>query len=304
MKRLIVSDVSGTVTDLEEGAAEFNRRFVQALTRVMQVCARDVASEVEEAMRFMDTTPHLNGWVVDGEVVAPATADPYVRMRTAAGLVLDLHNLMLNPGRREAWLDRIFAETRAGLCAVFKDDALPYLACLDRHGARFMSNTGADEARSWFNQLVEIVRSEAGAALLSRWFGWSDAETLDSVLDMLASCKERVHGEAGRQMVEPMLQVCVPELTIPGLERPVLLHRARYHRFLQQLLHEAEAKWSDLWVVGDIWELDGALPWVLGATVVMIDNGVMPDYERHWLARQERIHITETLTGARKILFG
>ena len=79
MKRLIVSDVSGTVTDLEEGAAEFNRRFVQALTRVMQVCARDVASEVEEAMRFMDTTPHLNGWVVDGEVVAPATADPYVR---------------------------------------------------------------------------------------------------------------------------------------------------------------------------------------------------------------------------------
>ena len=41
-------------------------------------------------------------------------------MRTAAGLVLDLHNLMLNPGRREAWLDRIFAETRAGLCAVFR----------------------------------------------------------------------------------------------------------------------------------------------------------------------------------------
>ena len=35
----------------------------------------------------------------------------------------------------------------------------------------------------------------------------------------------------------------------------------------------------------------------------MIDNGVMLDYERHWLARQERIHITETLTGARKILF-
>ena len=44
-----------------------------------------------------------------------------------------------------------------------------------------------------------------------------------------------------------------------GLPRPVLLRRAKYHALLEQLLAENDASWSDLVVVGDIFELDLAL---------------------------------------------
>ncbi len=302
-KRLIVSDVSGTITDLEEGAVEFNRRFVVALARAIQVPTEDVVMEVEVAMQAMDADPDLNGWQVGNEIVAPATADPYVRMRAAVELVLDRHGLMLNHPRREGWLDRIFEQARKGTPTVFKPGALSYLALMDQHHGAFMCNGEASTVQSFFQQFAEVVSSQAGLALLQEEFRAADEETRRDVLAMLERSSGRVHGEACRQMVEPMFQVCDAELSIPGLGRPVLLHRGRYFQLLRQLMQQVGVNWDHLWVVGDIFEFDLAMPWALGANVVMIDNGVMPDYERAWLATQERAHVTETLTGACEILF-
>ena len=66
---------------------------------------------------------------------------------------------------------------------------------------------------------------------------------------------------------------------MPGLARPVLLRRREYHAILRGLLDDAGATFADLVVVGDIFELDLAMPLALGARVGLVASAHTPAYE-------------------------
>ena len=75
---------------------------------------------------------------------------------------------------------------------------------------------------------------------------------------------------------------------LPGLSRPVLLRRRHYHEVIAGLLAAEGADWADLVVVGDIFELDLALPLALGATVGLVVNDFTPAYERSFVQAHDR----------------
>jgi hypothetical protein len=85
------------------------------------------------------------------------------------------------------------------------------------------------------------------------------------------------------------------ELALPGLARPVLLRRRAYHDILRELLDDAGASFAGLTVIGDIFELDLAMPLALGARVGLVATARTPDYERAYVAAHPRGRVIEDL---------
>src|SRR5439155_9674811 len=83
------------------------------------------------------------------------------------------------------------------------------------------------------------------------------------------------------------------ELAMPGLDRPVLLRRREYHDILRAILDEAGRTFAELVVVGDIFELDLAMPLSLGARVGLVSSARTPDYERAFVTSHPRAALIE-----------
>src|SRR6185503_11542990 len=94
------------------------------------------------------------------------------------------------------------------------------------------------------------------------------------------------------------------ELTIPGLERAVLLRRKAYHDILATVLAEAGSSWEELVVVGDIFELDLAMPLSLGARVGLVTSPRTPAYERAFVTAHPRAALIEDLSQIPAFAFG
>jgi hypothetical protein len=90
------------------------------------------------------------------------------------------------------------------------------------------------------------------------------------------------------------------ELALPGLARPVLLRRRAYHDILASVL--GGAPFSELVVVGDIFELDLAMPLALGARVALVASSRTPAYERAYVMAHPRAILIEDLAQVRTLL--
>jgi hypothetical protein len=94
------------------------------------------------------------------------------------------------------------------------------------------------------------------------------------------------------------------ELVIPGLARPVLLRRHAYCAVLASLLASHGLQWSDLCVVGDIFELDLAMPLALGARVGLVANARTPGYELAFVEGHPRARVIRDLSEIPGFAFG
>ena len=106
---------------------------------------------------------------------------------------------------------------------------------------------------------------------------------------------ERVYGRAKKYVVDDGFELLPSSFRIEGLGRPVLLRRQLYYERISTLLEEAGAGWEDLLVVGDIFELDLALPLHMGAQVGLVVNGFTPAYELEYLDAHPRGHLIHSL---------
>jgi hypothetical protein len=112
-----------------------------------------------------------------------------------------------------------------------------------------------------------------------------------------------VRGDAQKFEVDDDWDGVPKELVVPGLSsRNVLLRRHRYHDRLKALLDELGATWADLTVVGDIFELDLALPLALGAKVVLVQSPHTPPYETAFVASHERGMVCTDLRDVLRLL--
>jgi len=84
----------------------------------------------------------------------------------------------------------------------------------------------------------------------------------------------------------------------------VLLRRRMYHDILKSLLDAAGATFADLVVVGDIFELDLAMPLSLGARVGLFATDRTPPYERAFVEAHPRGGLIEDLAEIPAFAFG
>jgi hypothetical protein len=276
MTRVLVLDFDGTMTDAETEGAPFVRGYLDDLA---QLCgAREDAArrKLEAIAAMLDAAmlaaPAEHGYPWNGRLVAPASVDPYLRMVPVANAILDEFHAFEHAPDRARLHQLLFRynydKTRAH--PWFKPGAFELLASLAETQTFVVTNSDTDAVRG-------------------------KIATLDDGTGALAWLADRVHGYAQKFEVDDAWDAGPADLHLPGLDRPVLARRRRYHDKLRALLERASADWRDLTVVGDIFELDLAMPMALGAQVGLCANPRTPAYERDFVAASPRGRVIERL---------
>lgn len=282
MRGLLVLDFDGTMTDAEVEGRPFRGGYLEDVAALVD---RPVA-EVEAMARVFEAEvaaePGRHGWIFGGRVVAPATVDPYLRIMPVARRIMDALGCFQVEAERSRLLDAIlYKYNYQKTVTAFRPGAAALL-----HGLR----DGDHEAWIVTNSHTEPVQRKVRAL----------AEGTGS-LDWLV---ERVQGRARKYMIDDAFDAVPAELSVPGLERPILLRRRHYHEALAALLARHSLGWDQLRVVGDIFELDLSLPLELGARVALVANDHTPPYEIAWLEAHPRGAVLRGLDEVRPWLDG
>jgi phosphoglycolate phosphatase-like HAD superfamily hydrolase len=276
MTRVLVLDFDGTMTDAETEGAPFVRGYLDDLAQLCGARDEDARRRLEAIAAMVDAAmlaaPAEHGYPWNGRLVAPASVDPYLRMVPVANAILDEFRAFEHAPDRARLHQLLFRynydKTRAHPC--FKPGARELLAGLKGTETFVVTNSDTDAVRG-------------------------KIETLDKGSGALAWLAERVHGYAQKFEVDDAWEGGPADLSVPGLSRPVLARRRRYHDKLRALLEQASADWRDLTVVGDIFELDLAMPMAHGARVGLVVNTRTPAYERDFVAASPRGRVIEDL---------
>ncbi len=260
-KRIVILDFDGTITDAEAEGAPFTVGYIANVAALLGKKPGEVDSVIEVAEREIATNPGDNGWMYGGRIVAPATVDPYLRMKAIARRVFDHFSVFLDPNDRERILEFLYANNYHHSGIAFKE--------------------GADELlRTLFtsDQLVVYIVTNShteGVVKKVARLSWDEQS--------IGHMSSRVIGGAKKYVVDDQPDHVAESLNLTGLTRPVFLRRSAYFQVLERLCQEHDLSWENVTVIGDIFELDLALPFSLGARVGLIVNQFTPDYERDFI---------------------
>jgi FMN phosphatase YigB (HAD superfamily) len=281
---LLALDFDGTMTDAEAEGVPFTDGYLEDIALLVGEPLDAVLAIAAEARRVVAAAPDAHGWMFGGRIVAPASVDPYLRMMPVARAVLDHFGAFREPADRTRLLDDIlykynYPKTRT----VFREAAratLDALAAMSGIRTYVVTNSHTAAVQK---KVVELAR--AGG----------DEHALDWLV-------ERVRGNAKKYVIDDDFTAVPERLDVPGLARPVLLRRRRYHDALAGLLADAGLGFADLLVVGDIFELDLALPLALGARVVLVANAHTPTYEVDYVTAHPRGAVVPSLAHVPELL--
>jgi len=273
---VLVLDFDGTMTDAEAEGRPFRDGYLEDLCTL--VGKRPGDPEVEAiALRVehdLAVAPEKHPFLWDERAVAPATVDPYLRMVPIAHAILDHFGALKAPVDRGRLLGSIlykynYAKTLGH--PVFRPGAGAFLAGLAGRDAWIVTNS---DTHAVAGKVATLDRETPGVTWLT----------------------ERVRGNARKFDVDDRWTGADRELALPGLDRPVLLRRRMYHAILSTILEAAGATFADLVVVGDIFELDLAMPLAMGARVGLVASARTPSYERAFVSSHPRGRVIEHLS--------
>jgi FMN phosphatase YigB (HAD superfamily) len=278
---VVVLDFDGTMTDAEAEGRPFRDGYLADLCALVGRAAGDaeIASIADDVEAELARAPEAHPFLWMGRAVAPATVDPYLRMVPIAHRILDRFGAFPGAADRGRLLGSVlyrynYAKTLGH--PVFRQGAGEALRGL--HGTPTWIVTNSDTA-TVAEKLAALDREAPGAA----WLG------------------ARVRGHARKFDVDDDWAGAPESLEVPGLARPVLLRRRHYHAILDAILDEAGATFSELIVIGDIFELDLAMPLALGARVGLVASEHTPAYERAFVAGHVRGHVIDDLRQVPRI---
>jgi hypothetical protein len=281
---ILVLDFDGTMTDAEAEGRPFRDGYLEDLCALVGRSAGDaevlaIAEQVEaELLRAPASHPFL--WM--GRAVAPATVDPYLRMVPIAHRILDRFDAIPGAADRGRLLGNVlykynYAKTLGH--PVFRSGA-----------GEVLQRLGGTQAWIVTNSDTHAVAGKVAA--------------LDHEVPGVAWLTSRVRGHARKFDVEDAWTGAPESLTVPGLARPVLLRRRNYHAILSEILEAAGATFHDLVVIGDIFELDLAMPLALGARIGLVASPQTPAYERAFVAGHPRGRVIDDLRDIPDFAFG
>jgi hypothetical protein len=280
---MLILDFDGTLTDAEAEGAPFQVGYLEDLATL---CGAELGEIQELAAGFereMLADKDRYGWIFLGHIVAPASVDPYLRIMPVARRILDHFGAFEDEGDRSRLLDGILYKYNYRKSDIaFRPGARAFLCGLDRQRSWVVTNSATSPVQ-------DKVRHLGGLG--------EDPHELDWLV-------ERVHGFGKKYFIDPAFDAVPERMALPGLERPVLLRRRKYHDLLDGLRRGIGASWADVTVIGDIFELDLALPFQMGATVALMVNEFTPAYEQDFLASHPRGALLRSLEEASAFVRG
>jgi hypothetical protein len=275
--RVIVLDFDGTMTDAELEGAPFRDGYLADLATLVGVTPDEprFAAIVTEVEARLARAPEAHPFRWKGKAVAPASVDPYLRMVPIADAVFDAWNLL--PDR----------DLRGRLTG-----GVLYKHNYARTLGKPVFRAGAAEVLRALAGTETFVVTNSHTAAVAEKIAMLDRASGGGV----AWLAPRVRGDAQKFEVDEAWDGVPATLAIPGLaSREVLLRRRRYHDRLAELVQGCGATFADLVVIGDIFELDLALPLALGARVGLVVSPHTPPYEIAFVGGQERARVLHGL---------
>ena len=241
----IILDFDGTLTDTAKEAkpflAEFAARFAKRYGVVTDMLEEQVA--IKKAEIINDSR---RGWEVNGHIIAPALADPYILNYTSykelmadpdCFLSADVPDMLQN---QDELLTALFHECYPFADTVFKPGAKEFLADVCRnHGVAIVTN------------------SKTGA--------------VREKLEKLGKYPVQIIGNAKKYVIDNSFVQVPKSLKLQGFHRPILLRRKQYKDTLDTLTMEGFTPECTT-VIGDIFELDLALPAYLGYRSILLGS--------------------------------
>jgi hypothetical protein len=277
-------DFDGTMTDAEAEGRPFRDGYLEDLCLLVGRKPGDpeVLEIAETTEAEIAAAPHAHPFLWMGRAVAPATVDPYLRMVPIAHRILDRYGVMPDATDRGRLLGSVlykynYAKTLGH--PVFRAGAGEVLRALGGSPTWIVTNS---DTHAVAGKVAALDRDTPGVAWLT----------------------SRVRGFARKFDVDDTWAAAPDAMALPGLERAVLLRRHAYYEILKTVLDEAGKTFEDLVVVGDIFELDLAMPLALGARVGLVVGPRTPDYERTFVTNHPRAALIEDLSQIPKFAFG
>ncbi len=280
----LVLDFDGTMTDAEAEGRPFRDGYLEDLALLVgaKVGDPDIALIADEVEAEIASAPASYPFLWMGRAVAPATVDPYLRMVPIAHRILDRYGVIPDATDRGRLLGSVlykynYAKTLGH--PVFRAGAGEMLASLGGTPTWIVTNS---DTHAVAGKVAALDREAPGVAWLT----------------------SRVRGFARKFDVDDAWSDAPSELALPGLERAVLLRRRQYFEILRDVLAEAGSSFEELVVIGDIFELDLAMPLALGARVGLVTSPRTPDYERAFVTSHPRATLIEDLSQVPAFAFG
>jgi hypothetical protein len=281
---VLVLDFDGTMTDAEAEGRPFRDGYLDDLATLVGRPAGDpeIAAIAADVERELIERPAEVPFLWAGRPVAPAAVDPYLRMVPIAHRILDRFGAMPRAEDRGRLLGGVLYKYNYAKTLdrpVFRGGAGDVLRGLAGRDVFVVTNSDTHHVA---NKIARLDAATPGA-------GWLAAA-------------DRVRGLARKFDVDDTWTGAPAELAIPGLDRPVLLRRRIYHDVLATIL--GARPWSELVVVGDIFELDLALPLAMGARIGLVAGERTPPYERAFVDGHPRGRVLTSLHEIAGFAFG
>ncbi|MEC7985433.1 MAG: HAD family hydrolase [Myxococcota bacterium] len=277
MKPLIILDFDGTMTDAEAEGKPYSQGYLEDLALICNLSNETIAEWAQEFTEHVQKNQQRFGWKFNGDIVAPASVDPYLRIMPVARMILDRANLLTDTSLRDRILDRILYKynyQKTNTC--FRDGAAEFLSQFNEtKNCYIVTNSHTEPVRQKVKRL-----SEAEPNLEIEWL------------------IDRVSGSAKKYVIDEKFDSLPHALTLPNLQRPILLRRSNYFSVLERIRKQENRNWSDMIVIGDIFELDLSVPISMGAHVGLMTSQFTPDYEREYLVSHPRGAVFTSLPAA------
>ena len=282
-KNIIILDFDGTITDAEAEGRPYKEGYLEDIALIIDKDIQEIQQQAIEIEKEIHEDAQNFGWIYNDKIVAPATVDPYLRVMPIARILLERNNIHLDSQIRDRILDRIlYKYNYPKTTLAFKEGAQKFFRTLAQ-----ISNT---ETYVVTNSHTKPVQEKIRSLGDKDEFNW---------------LIERVFGSAKKYVVDSnwnTSQEVFPigtEMQIPNLQRPVYLQRKNYFEVISSICQKHQINdFHNLLVIGDIFELDLALPLCLGARVALMTNAHTPQYEKDFLFSHPNGHLVSNLTEA------
>ncbi len=264
----LILDFDGTLTNIEEETKPYIEGYRQGLARELGFGQREIETYWNEARNKNLKNPEKYAWQLDGIPVASATSDPILICYSITDEIFAMAGKTLSQNERRDLFGKLFLENRPKMGHIFKEGADKFLS----------------EVYDLFNGRVYIVTNNSTDNVTNR-------------IRHLPSDHSRIQilGRANKYVVNINFKELPETINIPGLERPVYLRRQHYYKTLDKIIQEQSTEASKIVVIGDIWELDLALPQYLGMCVGLTPGLTTPKYEKDMVANYQRGFLADNL---------
>jgi hypothetical protein len=239
--RHVIFDFDGTCTQVDKVQAKFLDDYRRAIG------ADDKPWEAAKA-KIAKASPNAGWNLMNAPSTAPAGADPYILAGEAAGLIF-----------REKKLEapNVFAKVYEQNTAPFRPEMHEVIEALLKKKVKvaFISNSDATKIS---NRIQDLFHKTPHKKDQIQVFGGAQKFLVKELLvDSPVNAAQRAQFDQ-----------LAPGVRIEGIARPIYLRRGAYF----EALCATQFPLAETLVVGDIWELDLAMPAALGAHVHLIQR--------------------------------